>query len=125
VLVGAPDIPAQIREATVRADLRLALDGVSGPATGVLAATLSPGGTLVVYAEMSLAPISVSPLDVIFKPLTLRGFFMGHPEFADKMPLAAKEAATMIASGSVRVPVAATYPLSEIMTVKPRYRSRS
>jgi hypothetical protein len=40
-----------------QAELRLALDGVSGPATGVLAATLSPRGTLVSFAAMSESPI--------------------------------------------------------------------
>jgi NADPH:quinone reductase-like Zn-dependent oxidoreductase len=76
-------------------ELRLALDGVSGPATGVLAATLSPRGTLVSFAAMSSNPMSISPLDVIFKPV-------------------AAQAAEMIASGQVRIPVAATYDLSSI-----------
>jgi hypothetical protein len=61
-------------------------DGVSGPATGVLAVVLSPRGTIVSYAAMSYAPISISPLEGIFKPLNLRGFWLGHPEFAAKIP---------------------------------------
>ncbi len=96
------------------AELRLALDGVSGPATGVLAATLSPRGTLVSFAAMSLSPMSISPLDVIFKPVTMRGFWLGHPEFAAKLSPAAAQAAEMIASGRLHIPVAATYPLSSI-----------
>ncbi len=92
----------------------LALDGVSGPATGVLAATLSPRGILVSFAAMSGAPMSLSPLDVIFKPITIRGFFLGHPEFAAKIPPAIKQAAAMISSGQVHIPVAATYPLPSI-----------
>ena len=88
--------------------------GVSGPATGVLASILSPGGTLVSFAAMSEAPISMSPLDVIFKPITLRGFWMGHPEYAAKIPPALRQAAAMIASGLVHVPVSAVYPLSSI-----------
>jgi NADPH:quinone reductase-like Zn-dependent oxidoreductase len=63
---------------------------------------------------MSEAPISMSPLDVIFKPITMRGFWMGHPEYAAKIPPAIKQTAAMIASGQVHVPVAATYPLSSI-----------
>jgi NADPH:quinone reductase-like Zn-dependent oxidoreductase len=114
VVVDSPDIAARIKEAVAGVDLRLALDGVSGPATGVLASILSPGGTLVSFAAMSGAPISMSPLDVIFKPITMRGFFMGHPEYAAKIPPAIKQAAAMIASGQVHVPVAATYPLSSI-----------
>jgi NADPH:quinone reductase-like Zn-dependent oxidoreductase len=114
VVVDAPDVSDRIKAAIGQAELRLALDGVSGPATGVLAATLSPRGTLVSFAAMSSGPMSISPLDVIFKPLTLRGFWLGHPEFAAKIPPAVVQAATMIASGRVRIPVAGTYPLSSI-----------
>src|SRR6201988_1659588 len=114
VVVDSPDVSERIKAAVGQAELRLALDGVSGLATGVLAATLSPRGTLVSYAAMSLNPMSISPLDVIFKPVAVRGFFMGHPEFAAKLSPAAAQAAEMIASGQVHVPVAATYTLSSI-----------
>jgi NADPH:quinone reductase-like Zn-dependent oxidoreductase len=109
VVVDSPDVSERIKAAVGQAELRLALDGVSGPATGVLAATLSPRGTLVSFAAMSC-----SPLDVIFKPVTMRGFFLGHPEFAAKLAPAVVQAAEMIASGRLHVPVAGTYPLSSI-----------
>jgi NADPH:quinone reductase-like Zn-dependent oxidoreductase len=114
VVVDSPDVSKEIKDAVGQAELRLALDGVSGPATGVLAATLSPHGTLVSYAAMSLGPMSISPLEVIFKPLTIRGFWLGHPESAAKSAPAAKQAAEMIASAQVHIPVAATYALSSI-----------
>jgi NADPH:quinone reductase-like Zn-dependent oxidoreductase len=63
---------------------------------------------------MSLDPMSISPLDVIFKPVTVRGFFMYHPEFAAKLAPAVAQAAEMIASGQLHIPVAATYALSSI-----------
>ena len=114
VVVDSPDVSKEIKAAVGQAELHLALDGVSGPATGVLAATLSPHGTLVSYAAMSLGPMSISPLEVIFKPLTIRGFWLGHPESAAKSAPAVKQAAEMIASGRVHIPVAATYALSSI-----------
>jgi NADPH:quinone reductase-like Zn-dependent oxidoreductase len=114
VVVDSPDVSKQIKAAVGQAELRLALDGVSGPATGVLAATLSPRATLVSYAAMSLNPMSISPLEVIFKPLTVRGFWLGHPESAAKSAPAVKQAAEMIASSRAHIPVAATYPLSSI-----------
>jgi NADPH:quinone reductase-like Zn-dependent oxidoreductase len=114
VVVDSPDVSKEIKTAVGQAELRLALDGVSGPATGVLASTLSPNGTLVAYAAMSLAPISISPLAVIFKPLTIRGFWLGHPESTAKSASTLAQAAEMIASGRVQIPVAATYPLSSI-----------
>src|SRR5713101_8207740 len=114
VVVDSPDVPDRIKAAVGQAELRLALDGVSGPATGVLAATLSPRGTLVSFAAMSWGPMSISPLDVIFKPVTMRGFFLGHPEFAAKRVPAVMQAAAMIASGRLHIPVAGTYPLSKL-----------
>src|ERR1700737_2673820 len=114
VVVDTPDVSERIKAAVGQAELRLALDGVSGPATGVLAATLPPRGTLATFAALSLNPMSISPLDVIFKPITMRGFFMAHPEFAAKLAPAPAQAAEMIASGRVQIPVAATYPLSAI-----------
>ena len=114
VVVDSPDVSERIKAAVGPAELRLALDGVSGRATGVLAATLSPRGTLVSFAAMSSSPMAISPLDVIFKPISVRGFFMAHPEFAAKIGPAAAQAAEMIASGRIHIPVAATYPLSSI-----------
>src|SRR5437899_3322209 len=114
VVVDSPDVSERIKAVVGQAELHLALDGVSGPATGVLAATLSPHGTLVSFAAMSERPMSINPLDVIFKPLAMRGFWLGHPEIAAKIAPAIAQAATMIASGRVQVPVAAIYPLSAI-----------
>jgi NADPH:quinone reductase-like Zn-dependent oxidoreductase len=114
VVVDSPDVSKEIKAAVGQAELRLALDGVSGPATGVLAATLSPHGTLVSYAAMSLAPMSISPLEVIFKPVTVRGFWLGHPETTPKTAAPIEQAAEMIAAGRVRIPVTATYALSSI-----------
>jgi NADPH:quinone reductase-like Zn-dependent oxidoreductase len=114
VVVDSPEVAKEIKAAVRQAELRLALDGVSGPATSVLASTLSPHGTLVSFAAMSEAPMSISPLDVIFKPLTLKGFWVGHPEFAAKAAPPIAQAAEMIASGQVHIPVAATYALASI-----------
>jgi NADPH:quinone reductase-like Zn-dependent oxidoreductase len=114
VVVDSPNVSKEIKAAVGKDQLRLALDGVSGPASGVIASTLSSHGTLVSYAAMSAGPMSISPLDVIFKPLTVRGFWLGHPESAAKSAPAIAQAAEMIASGGVHIPVAATYPLSSI-----------
>ena len=114
VVVDSPDVSKEIKDAVGKAELRLALDGVSGPATAVLASTLSQHGTLVSFAAMSGKPMSISPLDVIFKPITLKGFWLGHPESAAKTAPSIAQAAEMIASGRVSIPVAATYPLSSI-----------
>jgi len=58
--------------------------------------------------------MAISPLDVIFNDLTIRGFTLGNPAFAGQIPHAIRAAAQMIAAGEVAVPIAATYPLDEI-----------
>src|SRR5579863_7487907 len=67
VLLDSPDAPNLIQKKTENSRIRLALDGVSGPATALLAAIVSSDSTIVSYSAMSGAPISISPLDVIFK----------------------------------------------------------
>jgi NADPH:quinone reductase-like Zn-dependent oxidoreductase len=114
VLVEGPDLTKRIHAAVGGTALRLALDGVSGTSTGALANALSPGGTVVAYSALSGSPMTLNPLDVIFKPVTIAGFFLSHPEHAPRMPAALREAAAQLASGAVRIPIAATYPLSAI-----------
>ena len=72
---------------------------------------------LVSFAVMSGGPMSINPLDVVFKPLTVRGFWLGHPEFATKIAPAVAQAAAMIASGRVHIPVATTIPFPRSKTL--------
>jgi len=44
----------------------------------------------------------------------MRGFWLGHPESAARSAPAVAQAAEMIASGRVHIPVTATYALSSI-----------
>ena len=114
VIVQSADISKKIKEVTNNADIRLGLDGVSGTATGTIAANLSLHGTLVIYAAMSETAMSINPLDSIFKSLTIKGFWMGHTQYASKIPAAVKQAADMIAAKQIKIPIAGVYPLSQI-----------
>jgi NADPH:quinone reductase-like Zn-dependent oxidoreductase len=114
VLVEGPDLTKRIHAAVGGTALRLALDGVSGTSTGALANALSPGGTVVTYSAVSGSPMTLNPLDVIFKPVTIAGFFLPHPHHGPRIPAALREAAAQLASGAVKIPIAATYPLSAI-----------
>jgi NADPH:quinone reductase-like Zn-dependent oxidoreductase len=86
VVVDGPEVTEEIKKAVGSGRIRLALDGVSGPATGVLGAVLAPGGTLVAYSAMSGAPMVLDPLAVIFTPITVKGFFMGHAQMGGQDP---------------------------------------
>jgi NADPH:quinone reductase-like Zn-dependent oxidoreductase len=113
VLVDRAGIADRVAEATGHAQIRLALDGVAGEAMGSLSGCLTPGGTLVVYAFMSEKPGVANPADLIFRGVTIRGFWLEAPEVraSPKLLEALKRGARLIADGKLRVPVAATYPL--------------
>jgi NADPH:quinone reductase-like Zn-dependent oxidoreductase len=114
VVVDGEDLAREVEKATGGAPIRLAMDGVGGEASGRLAGTLAPHGVMAVYAAMSERAMVIHPLLAIFKPLTVRGFWIGHPEFASKAAPAIREAAQMLGAGEVTVRVAGVYPLGEV-----------
>jgi NADPH:quinone reductase-like Zn-dependent oxidoreductase len=114
VLLDDDDAQTKMTEALGGKRVQLALDAVSGEAAGRLARLLGPRGTLVSYAAPSFAAIAVSPFEVIFNDLTIRGFSLGNPDFAGQIPGAIMQASKMVAAGEIAIPVAATYRLEEI-----------
>ena len=115
VLIDETSAADRVAEAVGDGKVRLALDGISGDATGHLAGYLSHGGTLVGYALMSGDPTAkIGMLDLMWKDISLRGFSLGHSKYDPKMRSVLEESAQLVASGDLNVPVAATYPLSEI-----------
>jgi NADPH:quinone reductase-like Zn-dependent oxidoreductase len=75
---------------------------------------LGRDGGLVAYAAMGKAPIVVSAMALIFKRISVRGFFLSDAEHAAKIAPLVVEAAELLRSGRLHAPVAATYPLSAI-----------
>jgi len=104
----------RVAEATGHAQIKLALDGVAGNAMPALTGSLSPGGTLVVYAFMSEQPGLANPRDIIFRGITIRGLWLQSPEMRNspKLVEAVTAGARLVAEGKVRVPIAAVYPLT-------------
>jgi NADPH:quinone reductase-like Zn-dependent oxidoreductase len=112
--VESPELARQIQIATGGMPIRLGLDAVGGPATAALASILSPKAHLVVYAHLSGLPIHISQADLIGKGLTVHGFWMYYEEFLPKIPAALAEAAKMVASGKLTLPITTTYKPSQI-----------
>jgi mitochondrial enoyl-[acyl-carrier protein] reductase / trans-2-enoyl-CoA reductase len=114
VLVDGADLASRVADATGDATLSLALDGVAGAAMPSLSGCLSPGGTLVVYAFMSEQPGQVNSADLIFRRVTIRGFWLESPAVrgSPKVLEAIKTGARLIAEGTLHLPIAAVYPLS-------------
>ncbi len=111
------DGPAAVEEAVRvigKGSVRLAVDSVGGDATATLVQLLSDRGVLVSYAAATGRPMAVNALFLIGKHLTVKGFFLGDFDHVSKVMPAQIEAAPLVASGALRVPIAAVYPMSKI-----------
>lgn len=118
VLVDGPDLPARVKALTGSDALpKLAIDAVAGDATGRLAQSLAEGGVVVNYGMLSGQPCAMPPGDVVFRDISLRGFWLAR-WFAtagpDEMRNVYGELTRLIADGTIHVAVEATYPLERI-----------
>ncbi|TVQ36378.1 MAG: alcohol dehydrogenase [Wenzhouxiangella sp.] len=117
VLVDGPDLAERVAEATGKAKIRLGIDAVGGPSTEHLAACLAGGGTIANYGMMSGEPCQVSPGQLIFRGITLTGFWLASwfrkASTEDQQRLFG-DLIGKIAAGKLSAPVAATYPLAQI-----------
>lgn len=116
VLVDGPDLAQRVAAITGK-DKRpkLAIDAVAGEATMRLGQSLADGGVIVNYGMLSGAPCAVSPGDVVFRDISLRGFWLAK-WFNTATPEQMRDTYTrltgLVASGTIHVPVEATYPLA-------------
>src|SRR5438445_6579431 len=104
----------RIRAASGAGRVPLAVDGVAGKSSATIAAALSEHGIFVVYAYMGGGPVAINPFDLIVKRVTVKGFFLNHPDIEPKIEAALRETVPLVASGAIQVPIAATYPLSSL-----------
>lgn len=117
VLVDGEGLAQRVREATGGAEIRLGIDAVGGSATDRLAQCLSEGGTLVNYGMMSGEPCRVAPSSLIFRGITLRGFWLVkwfREASRDAQRALYGELAQMVASGVLHARVHATFPVQKI-----------
>ncbi len=114
VLVENSNIAEQAKSATNGANIRLGLDAVGGESSGVLAKILGGDSHLVAYAVLSGQPMVVSQVDLITKRMKVHGFWMYLEQYLPKLNAAVRESERLLESGSLNVPIAATYPLSAI-----------
>jgi mitochondrial enoyl-[acyl-carrier protein] reductase / trans-2-enoyl-CoA reductase len=117
VLEDGEALARSVREATGGAPVRLAIDAVSGSATLRLGEVVANGGTVVHYGAMSGKAPSLSPQALIFRNVTLRGFWLvpwlnSAPREAQATLMA--RLAKLAADGALHAPVEATFPLEDI-----------
>jgi NADPH:quinone reductase-like Zn-dependent oxidoreductase len=107
----------RVKQATNSAAIKLGIDAVGGSATDRLAEALAEGATLVNYGAMSGDPCLIAPTLIIFKDITVRGFWLAK-WFRTATPEQQKEIfgniIGLIATGKLSAPIHATYPVKDI-----------
>lgn len=117
VLVDGEDIARRVSEATGGAAIRLGIDAVGGAATDRLAQCLAEGGTLVNYGMMSGEPCRLAPSSLVFRDVTLRGFWLVkwlRDASRDAQRALYGELTQLVASGTLHARIHATYPVERI-----------
>jgi NADPH:quinone reductase-like Zn-dependent oxidoreductase len=110
VLVDGPDLAKQVAAETGKAKIGLALDMVADSATLNLMNALANDGVVVTYSAMSGKPLIGSAPHMIFRNLSIRGFWLftwyktATPE---KMVAMYDHLAGLVASGAIAAPIAA------------------
>ncbi len=116
VLVGDGDLAEQARESLGDATIELLLDAVGGEPATQLASLVRPGGAVISYSALSLTPVSVMPQDLIFRGLTIYGYWLytwmqtvSRAAIVD----AYRRLGALVADGTLSAPVEATYSLED------------
>ena len=117
VVVDGPDLAERVKTAAQGAEIPLAIDAVAGEATGRLAECLAEGGVVVNYGLLSKQPCAVGPHQVVFRSISLTGFWL--VKFLTAMSAEQKAAlyadlGERIASGALEVEVESVYAIEDI-----------
>lgn len=115
--VETEDLSRRVREITHNQGVACVLDAVGGHTATEAIKCLSRGGLMLIYGLMSLQDPSLNAGLLIFRELTVRGFWltdwMRRVDSRTRQEVA-QQVVALLASGEVQLPVEATYALSQI-----------
>ncbi len=116
VVLQGDNLHKDIEEALDGKKLSLVLDTVGGTPVGELAKSLKPGGSIVVYALQSGQFPVITPKDLIYRGLSLHGFWLIN--WIRKAPRTEIEEiyqklGDLVADGSLSAEVEHVYPLNQ------------
>jgi NADPH:quinone reductase-like Zn-dependent oxidoreductase len=115
--VDDPDLAAAAAALTGGAPIRLALDAVSGQATGRLSACLAEGGVVCNYGSMSGEDPVMPRAGLINGGQTLVGFILGRflaRRSLEQIRVIYADLGAQVQQGFLSAPVEKVYPLEEI-----------
>jgi NADPH2:quinone reductase len=110
------DVVARIAAIAGRIPVTKAIDAVGGTTGALLAEAMGYGGTLIVYGGLSLQPLPIEPARLIFRALTIKGFWL--TEWVRATPREARQKAfnetlRLLTGGKMVPPVEAQYDLAD------------
>jgi trans-2-enoyl-CoA reductase len=117
VLVEGKDLQKRVAEATGGGQIRLGMDAIGGVATERLARSVANGGTVVNYGLLSGENCQLSGASLVFRDLTLRGFWLAtwyKEASAEQRGVVFAKLGQMIAEGSLSARIQAAYPIEKI-----------
>lgn len=97
--------------------LRYAIDAVGGETGTQAAATLAPGGRMLVYGALSDQPLRVDPRFLITTGARIEGFWLAHWSRGQSIPTMLglfRQVRRLIRDGIATTDIARTYPLDQI-----------
>src|ERR1700758_4730596 len=116
VVLQGDNLPKEIEEALDGKKLSLVLDTVGGTPVGELAKSLKPAASIVVYALQSGQFPAISPGDLIYRGLSLHGFWLIN-WMRNAPPTEIQEIyqklGDLVADGSLAAAVDHVYPLDQ------------
>lgn len=130
VLLDGPDLGKRVAAETGNAPIQLAIDAVSDTATMNLMGCLAEKGVLVFYSAVSGKPFVGPPTSLIFRDISLRGFWLANwfkAATPDQITRMYDRLAPLVGSGAIKAPVAATFTFeqaSEAMTAAGENRGK-
>jgi NADPH:quinone reductase-like Zn-dependent oxidoreductase len=116
VVLQGDNLHKDIEEALNGKKLSLVLDMVGGTPVGELAKSLQPGGSIVVYALQSGQFPAISPGDLIYRGLSLHGFWLiNWIRNAPRIEIEEiyQKLGDLVADGSLSATVEHAYPLNQ------------
>ena len=111
------NVTARVKQITDGTGLACVLDAVGGHTATEALKCLAKGGTMIIYGLMSLQDPTLNAGLMIFRELTVKGFWltdwMRRVDNQTRQEVA-KQVISLLASGKIQLPVEASYSLDQI-----------
>ena len=117
VIVDSKNLEEDVAAQTGGAEIKLGIDAIGGTATGRLGDCLAAGATLVNYGLMSGEPCVISPQVLIFKDITVKGFWLAtwfNQSSKEEQIALYTELTMLVAAGKLSAPIHATYSIKDV-----------